>query len=137
MYDGNSTVAPLLAQYCGDATPSPSFSTTNSLYLHINTTSRIHADVDITYTTSTQPQGCGGIFYNYRGTFTSPLYPNSYRNDSQCVYDVRVPLGLQVAMKFTIFDIMGTCEQNYVVVTSYSDNVPNDHKFCSSVSSFK
>lgn len=91
--------------------------------------------MDITYTSSTKPQGCGGIFYNYRGVFTSPLYPTSYRNDSECVYDVRVPLGLQVGLKFTTFDIMGSCSQNYVVVTTYSDNAPNDHKFCSSVSS--
>lgn len=104
------------------------------MLLHINTTARVFGDVDITYTSSTKPQGCGGIFFNYRGVFTSPLYPNSYRNDSECIYDIRVPLGLQVAMKFVNFDIMGSCNQNYVVVTTYSDNVPNAHKFCSSVS---
>lgn len=89
--------------------------------------------MDVTYTSSKKPQGCGGIFYNYRGVFTSPLYPNNYRNDSICDYDVRVPLGLQVALKFSIFDIMGSCNNNYVLVTTYSNNVPNQHKFCSNV----
>lgn len=105
------------------------------MFLHLNASTRVHGDVDMTYTSSTKSQGCGGIFYNYRGVFTSPLYPYIYRNDSECEYEVRVPLGLQIALKFTVFDIMGECDKNYVVVTTYSDNISNEHKFCSAVGS--
>lgn len=137
VFDGNSSSAPLLRKVCGEANPSPVFSNSNAILLQLNTTNRIHADVDITYTSSTKPQGCGGVFFNYRGVFTSPLYPSSYRNDSECEYNVRVPLGLQVALKFTVFDIVGSCDSNYVVVTTYADNLPNEHKFCSNVSALK
>lgn len=47
-----------------------------------------------------------------------------------------MPLGLQVAIKFTTFDIMGPCDKNYIVVTTYTDNSSNDHKFCSDVSAY-
>lgn len=44
--------------------------------------------------------GCGGELYNYGGTFTSPGYPNTYRNDSDCTWKVTVPMNLYAAVHF-------------------------------------
>jgi hypothetical protein len=46
-------------------------------------------------------RGCGGSLFNYGGVFTSPMYPSNYRNNSQCRWDVSVPIGTQPVLKFT------------------------------------
>lgn len=46
-------------------------------------------------------RGCGGELYNYRGKFTSPMYPGNYRNESLCTWMVRVPSGMRTALKFS------------------------------------
>lgn len=46
-------------------------------------------------------RGCGGVLYNYRGKFTSPMYPDNYRNESLCTWVVNVPSGMSTALKFT------------------------------------
>ena len=46
-------------------------------------------------------RGCGGKLFNYGGVFTSPLYPVNYRNNSQCRWDVSVPIGTIPLLKFT------------------------------------
>lgn len=46
-------------------------------------------------------KGCGGIFYNYLGKFTSPLYPAAYRERKTCTWEIIVPQGMQVMLKFS------------------------------------
>ncbi|KAK4871991.1 hypothetical protein RN001_016115 [Aquatica leii] len=61
-------------------------------------------------------KGCGGIFYNYAGKFTSPLYPKGFREKNTCIWEVKVPQGMFAYLKFSVFDINGAT----VVVTSYT-----------------
>ncbi|XP_076655704.1 cubilin [Halictus rubicundus] len=96
----------LLAKLCGVETPEPVFSVGNKLSIHSRTEwSSIYEYYDITFTTTDAGRGCGGRLYNYAGTFTSPLYPNEYRNNTVCTWDVSVPRGLKVMLKFAVFDI--------------------------------
>lgn len=44
--------------------------------------------------------GCGGDLYNYGGTFSSPGYPSTYRNNSDCTWTITVPMNLHVALHF-------------------------------------
>lgn len=44
--------------------------------------------------------GCGGDLYNYGGTFSSPGYPSTFRNDSDCTWTITVPMNLHVALHF-------------------------------------
>lgn len=63
-------------------------------------------------------RGCGGRIFNYGGRFTSPLYPNIYRNNTVCTWDVSVPRGLKIILQFLVFDI-GTrknCDNNNVKI---------------------
>lgn len=66
-------------------------------------------------------RGCGGTIFNYGGTFTSPLYPDIYRNNTVCVWDVSVPRGFKIFLKFTVFDIgtKKTCDRNNVKIYDF------------------
>lgn len=55
---------------------------------------------DITYIASNNSRGCGGEVFNYAGTFTSPGYPNTERNDSDCSWTINVPQHLVVQLDF-------------------------------------
>lgn len=44
--------------------------------------------------------GCGGELYNYGGIFSSPGYPNTDRNNSDCTWTINVPMNLFVALQF-------------------------------------
>lgn len=109
---------------------------------------------DITYLASDNGPGCGGELYNYGGTFTSPGYPNTDRNNTDCTWTINVPMNLFVALqfqgkfcsinsfenckinfikllsKFVVFD-MGSrsCDVNYVEIIEMDENI-DSIKFC-------
>lgn len=66
-------------------------------------------------------RGCGGKIFNYAGSFTSPMYPNEYRNNTICTWDVNVPRGLKVVLTFAVLDIgsKSTCNYDYNIVSIY------------------
>ena len=109
--DGGNQSATLLQKVCGYALPNPIFSTTNKLWLHSwnQMGDRWPASYDFVYTSSDQGKGCGGTLYNYKGSFTSPLYPLGYKNSTPCEWNIRVPVGMRVAIKFSGNYITNTC----------------------------
>ncbi|KAF5282685.1 hypothetical protein FQA39_LY17492 [Lamprigera yunnana] len=107
VYDGDSKSAPKLATLCGFAVPDPVYSTGNKVLINLATIETYYAEIDFIYTSSAKGRGCGGIFYNYVGKFTSPLYPKEYREASTCEWEIKVPQGMMVALKFIVFDING------------------------------
>ncbi|XP_029168402.1 cubilin-like [Nylanderia fulva] len=118
IHDGNSS-GPLITTLCSTTTPSPIFSSGNKLTLHSWTEgANSYQSYDIIYTTTSAGRGCGGRIFNYGGRFTSPLYPNVYRNNTVCTWDVSVPRGFKIILQFLVFDI-GTrknCDNNNVKV---------------------
>lgn len=52
--------------------------------------------------------GCGGELYNYGGMFTSPGYPDTDRNNTDCTWIINVPMNLFVALQF-----QGILQQNF------------------------
>jgi len=70
-------------------------------------------------------RGCGGKLFNYGGVFTSPLYPTNYRNNSQCRWDVSVPIGTIPLLKFTgeIDTISKLCILTCPPITSWSQKL--------------
>lgn len=82
--------------------PNPFFSNTNVLKLKFKPAEPIYGDrYDITYLASDKGRGCGGELFNYGGVITSPGYPNTDRNDSDCTWVINVPQNLKVAVMFT------------------------------------
>jgi hypothetical protein len=45
-------------------------------------------------------RGCGGQLFNIAGSITSPLYPTNVRYYSQCSWDITVPEGSVVKIRF-------------------------------------
>ncbi|KAF5295928.1 hypothetical protein FQR65_LT10359 [Abscondita terminalis] len=116
VFDGDSNSAKKLVKLCGYNLPDPVFSTGNKALIHSWSNLLYSTSVDITYTSSPKPKGCGGIFYNFAGTFTSPLYPKGYREKSTCEWEVKVPQGMNVYLRFSVFDINGA----NMVITTYN-----------------
>lgn len=84
--------------------PNPVFTNSNLVKLKFKTepvpfTSTM-VIYDITYIASNNSRGCGGEVFNYAGTFTSPGYPNTERNDSDCTWTINVPQHLVVQLTF-------------------------------------
>ncbi|KAJ8923869.1 hypothetical protein NQ315_010451 [Exocentrus adspersus] len=128
--DGEPNGAVLL-RTCGLRVPSPVFSYTNKLYIHVYYKRNSYTQsYDIGYTSTDAGRGCGGELYNYRGWVSSPLYPNEFRNNTVCRWAIRVPVGLSAALKFTNFDIQGSCDLTYVSVTVFTEDTPTTHIFC-------
>ncbi|KAL0113327.1 hypothetical protein PUN28_012468 [Cardiocondyla obscurior] len=127
VHEGDSS-GPLIATLCSTMMPSPIFSTGNKLTLHSWTESASsYQSYDIIYTTTNAGQGCGGRIFNYGGRFTSPLYPNTYRNNTVCTWDVSVPRGFKIIFQFLVFDI-GTkknCPNNYLKIYDVTSNGQN------------
>ncbi|KAK0081191.1 hypothetical protein PV325_012606, partial [Microctonus aethiopoides] len=131
IHDGDFS-APLLATLCGMQTPSPVFSTGNKLSLHsISDRGYTWENYDITYTSTDKGQGCGGKIYNYNGRFTSPLYPNNYRNSSSCVWDVSVPRGFIITLEFEYFNIgSGDCGTDHLSVSDVRESTASVSLYC-------
>ncbi|XP_018577861.1 cubilin-like [Anoplophora glabripennis] len=121
-----------LMRSCGVRIPDPVFSYTNKLYVHIfnEDVSPYMLSYDVGYTSTDAGRGCGGELYNYGGWVSSPLYPNEFRNSTVCTWTLRVPVGLNAVLKFTSFELQGSCEQNYVTVNTFSSDGTTSHKFC-------
>ncbi|XP_017881696.1 cubilin [Ceratina calcarata] len=122
VFDGDFN-GKLMASLCNVGVPSPLFSTGNKVSLHSWTQwHNTYEYYDITYTTTDQGRGCGGRIFNYGGSFSSPMYPNEYRNDTNCIWEISVPVGLKVTLTFTVFDIgtKSTCNYSYNLVGIYN-----------------
>ena len=101
--DGGHKSATLLQKICGGALPNPVFSTTSQLWVYSwnKMSTGWLPSYDFIYTSSDQGRGCGGTLYNYKGSFTSPFYPLDYKNSTPCEWDIRVPIGMKVGIKFS------------------------------------
>ncbi|KAI7802091.1 ST14 transmembrane serine protease matriptase a [Triplophysa rosa] len=69
---------------------------------------------------------CGGKLTGSSGAFTSPNYPNYYSPNTTCQWDIEVPIGKFIKLKFSKF----------LVSTGVQDSCPGDYvqvgknKFC-------
>ncbi|KAG5893860.1 hypothetical protein JTB14_005469 [Gonioctena quinquepunctata] len=123
-----SPTGKILMTACGYRLPDPVFSWSNKLYIHAknNKDILIAMRYDFSYTSTEDGRGCGGELYNTKGKIYSPMYPNVFRNDTTCTWVIKVPVGLHAVMKFTVFDIQGSCEQTSVKVTTHTGYYASD-----------
>ncbi|XP_023337929.1 cubilin [Eurytemora carolleeae] len=103
--DGGTGSAPLLDKLCGYAIPDTLHSSGSQLWfgLVVNSTASM-LGYDISYTTS-QDRGCGGLLYDTRGSVTSPNYPYSYNQTSDCYWTLQVPQGQLIEVNFLTFHV--------------------------------
>ncbi|XP_075408563.1 cubilin [Tenrec ecaudatus] len=115
--NGPDSSYPLLGKYCGNLLPNPVFTQSNELYLRFKSNNAISArGYEIVWTSS--PSGCGGTLYGDSGSFTSPGYPGTYRNNTHCEWTITAPAGRPVTVSFDYISIddPGDCVQNYLIL---------------------
>ncbi|XP_063777593.1 cubilin [Pseudophryne corroboree] len=121
--NGSSPDSPLIGTYCGNNIPNPVFPKNNILRLFFKSDIIMNEKgYDITWTSS--PSGCGGTVFGDHGSFTSPEYPGSYSNNTECEWTIVAPLGRAVTIHITDFSIddSGDCESNYLSI--YNGTLP-------------
>ncbi|XP_034467616.1 suppressor of tumorigenicity 14 protein homolog [Hippoglossus hippoglossus] len=65
---------------------------------------------------------CGGLLSEDKGVFTSPLHPSFYPPAVDCKWTIKVPAGIKVRVKFTIFRMkepdvdIRVCNKDYVEI---------------------
>ncbi len=60
--------------------------------------------------------GCGGILYGDHGSFSSPNYPGTYPNGTNCEWVIMAPRGRVVTVTFAQISIddPGDCQNNFL-----------------------
>ncbi|XP_044150585.1 LOW QUALITY PROTEIN: cubilin [Bufo gargarizans] len=130
--NGSSRDSPLLGTYCGNSLPNPIFHRNNLLHLFFKSdiiTSR--EGYEIIWTSS--PAGCGGTLFGDHGSFTSPEYPASYSNNTDCEWTIAAPSRRAVSISFDAFsmDDPGDCEKNFLRIYNGPDPTsPLIRTFC-------
>lgn len=116
--NGASSSSPLFGKFCGTTIPKIFKSHSNKLYLKFYSDISNHSPgFEIEYdSTST---GCGGIVSGYRGSVTSPNYPEHYYSNTVCTWKIQVNKGSTIQLVFNDIDMESTqnsCYYDYVEV---------------------
>uniref|UniRef100_A0A8B9H1Y5 Zmp:0000001114 n=1 Tax=Astyanax mexicanus TaxID=7994 RepID=A0A8B9H1Y5_ASTMX len=67
-------------------------------------------------------QTCGGVLTNQSGNISSPRYPSFYPPSVDCSWTIKVPVGMKVRVKFTMFRMkepqvnIRVCNKDYVEI---------------------
>ncbi|GIY46955.1 tolloid-like protein 1, partial [Caerostris darwini] len=115
VFDGQDNASAAIGSYCGYDVPNPIFSSGNSLYIE-STMQHSIGLYYLIYMATDQGKGCGGSIYAEEGVISSPLYPQAYKRNSECVWHIKVPGYHTVKMEFNSFHLNSTagCDSNYV-----------------------
>ncbi|XP_037612385.1 cubilin [Sebastes umbrosus] len=113
--NGSTADSQLIGRFCGSTLPSPVFPRSNLLYLRFKSdASLVHAGFEATWTSSAN--GCGGTLYGDHGSFSSPNYPGTYPNGTNCEWGITAPRGRVVTITFAQISIddPGDCQNNFL-----------------------
>ncbi|XP_036907188.1 CUB and zona pellucida-like domain-containing protein 1 [Sturnira hondurensis] len=123
VFDGNSTLGPLLGEVCSKNDYIPVFeSSSKTLTFQIVTDSaRIQRTVFMFYyffSPSASIPNCGGYLDNPEGSFTSPNYPNSYPEMAYCVWHIQVEEGYKIELNFKeiFLEVDENCRFDFIAV---------------------
>ncbi|XP_072933024.1 cubilin-like [Epargyreus clarus] len=135
IFDGNNTDSDLLLNVQKYYTETPVYSTGRNLLFHSHANGYNMISYDAYYVTTDRGPGCGGTINNEYGKITSPLYPQIYRKESTCQWDIETPVGTRLLLRFIAFELGIACDKNYLELQDkngnslgqYCDEVPADH----------
>ena len=74
---------------------------------------------------------CGGNRHGLFGVIQSPNFPKTYPNKLHCVWNITVPEGHRIRIRFTVFDLeyFYMCEYDWISLRSGNSTLG---KFCGS-----
>lgn len=136
IFDGNVTSAPRLAKIHTEYENNiPIFSTGRYMLLHNHENNNDRLTFDLNYVITNKGRGCGGKLHSEVGRITSPMYPTVYRSKATCEWELETPVGTQLLVHFSVFDLGNICDQNYVqlvdrkgaVVRTFCSETPADY----------
>lgn len=130
--NGLSQYSPLIGQYCGAFASKRVISLSNVLNIHF------HSDFYLTgngfkIEWDGSIIGCGGTLTGSTGSISSPNYPDSYNENSECSYKIVTSLGSRIRLAFTDLDLERTtdCRDDYVEMFDGKDpTAPSLGKHC-------
>ncbi|XP_072020163.1 LOW QUALITY PROTEIN: cubilin-like [Amphiura filiformis] len=126
--DGGTSDATLISTLCGSALPQPIIGTARSLYLKFSTDGNVanHGFRASYEFIDAFPNGCGGLYTELTGLFSSPLHPDTYPHGVHCVYAIQVEPGRVIRLMFNAFNLESHSSCNYDYVAIY-DNSTTSH----------
>uniref|UniRef100_A0A0B7BPM5 CUB domain-containing protein n=1 Tax=Arion vulgaris TaxID=1028688 RepID=A0A0B7BPM5_9EUPU len=136
LQNGGLSDSPVIGKYCGTDLPSSFLSQSNKLRLTLqsNLTSRARR-FRIVY--SFDSGGCGGLLHSNQGSLSSPNYPSSYPHNVECTWDINVPVGFMINLRFNPpFDLEARdCVNDYVEVfdTFYNGSLISLGRWCQNI----
>ncbi|XP_023942426.2 cubilin-like [Bicyclus anynana] len=96
----------ILGKYCGSTMP-PAL-TTSSSYLKVRFISDISirdSGFSLSYSFLDEHNHCDGLFVKSHGYIFSPNWPETYEPNRDCTWKISVPIGRQIALNITDFDL--------------------------------
>ncbi|KAF4095682.1 cubilin isoform X1 [Onychostoma macrolepis] len=102
--DGDINLSPLIAKVCGRELPGSLHSTGDAMFLQFTSDGSINGrGFNATFS-----RGCGGFLHTDRGVLSSPQYPQNYKPNMNCNWQVMVTPGFRVSVTFqSPFQIQG------------------------------
>ncbi|XP_026057290.1 cubilin-like [Carassius auratus] len=102
--DGDTNLSPLITKVCGRELPGSLHSTGDAMFLRFTSDGSINGrGFNATFS-----RGCGGFLHTDRGVLSSPQYPQNYKPNMNCNWQVMVTPGFRVSVTFqSPFQIQG------------------------------
>ncbi|XP_041458355.1 cubilin-like [Lytechinus variegatus] len=119
IYDNVTPNVTLLGRYCGATPPPVMMSSSNQMtVLFVSDSSVAFEGFTASYVAVNTSTYCGGTLSGDTGVFSSPNYPNNYPNNRDCVWTINAPVGNQVSINFTDFNLEAhsSCVYDYVTI---------------------
>ncbi|XP_045117385.1 cubilin-like [Portunus trituberculatus] len=130
--DGAFLDSPERSRFCGSYSPRPLVSIANHLTIHVVSDPGVYVSFRAVYSTLTST--CGGDLTSVSGELASPLYPEPYPVNLDCVWTIIAGPGNQLQLNFIEFDVEESsgCNQDYIEVHEMNPEGPLLLHNCSS-----
>ncbi|KAF4532443.1 hypothetical protein B566_EDAN014448 [Ephemera danica] len=100
VFNGPTSQSPIIGTYCGNSLPGDIQSQSNFLFITFHSDAR-HQRQGFKLTAEPVLSGCGGIFHRHSGEIASTNFPQTYPNNAECEWEIRVDVGYHIGLSFT------------------------------------
>ncbi|KAF4524800.1 hypothetical protein B566_EDAN010175 [Ephemera danica] len=124
VFNGPTSQSPLIGTYCGNSLPGEIQSQSNFLFISFHSDAR-HQRQGFKLIAEPVLSGCGGIFHRHSGAIASPNFPQTYANNAECEWEIRVDVGYHIGLSFTQrfhLETSDGCTKDFVEVFDYSSD---------------
>ncbi|XP_078540501.1 astacin-like metalloendopeptidase isoform X2 [Lissotriton helveticus] len=131
VYDGASRASPvLLHKECGSASLPLLVASGAAMLVEFVSDGAVTSSG---FSASYNSVKCGGSFTRDNGVVTTPGFPEAYPNSMDCVWSIRAPVGHQIQLEFSSFNVerFPECDNDYLAVKDGgTTNSPLLGKYC-------